>query len=65
MINVEFTPGDTAVIVGALSSHIHCLQQQIERPDYSEENRILTRSAIESIDHILDKFQHSIVENIQ
>lgn len=64
-MQLELTSGLMAVLVGSLTSHIECLKRDMERPDYPEEHRILTRQAIGTIQQILDLCEQVLITEIE
>ena len=64
-MQLELTSGEMAVLVGSLTSHTECLNRDIERPDYPEEHRILTRQAIGTMHQILDRCEEVLKTEIE
>lgn len=61
---LELEPGEMAVLVGALGSHIGCIARDLERPDYREEQRAAGRAGMLNLEHLLDKCERVLDEEL-
>lgn len=64
-MKIELNAGDMAVLVGALTSHIGCINRDMDRPDMPEKHRELMRDSITHINTILDQCETVVKRELE